>query len=154
MARACRGTPQADRAARGAIIVMNGNTRGLPFITWTCLAVPLPKPLPFRQASRRLSPNSDILVDFGVPKGVVKPCETTPGRADGPSDVRLVTKGPPHGPGDSLSSSLSEREHSRCLHRVRTDLRKKVNRSIVRTIDLLTAGARHRLKLRKCLRTK
>ena len=82
VARACRGTPQADRAARGAIIVMNGNIRGLPFITWTWLAVPLLKPLPFRQASRRLGPNSDILVDFGVPKGVVKPCETTPGRAE------------------------------------------------------------------------
>ena len=142
VARACRGTPQAGRAARGAIIVMNGNIRGLPFITWTWLAVPLLKPLPFRQASRRLGPNSDILVDFGVPKGVVKPCETTPGRADG---RQTVTKGPPHGPGDSPSSPLSEREHSRCLHRVRTELRKKVNRSIVLTIDLLLSVARHML---------
>ena len=93
--------------------MMNGNARGIPFITWTWLAMPLLKPFPLHQASRRLGPNSDILVDFGVPKGVVKPCKTTPGRADG---HQTMTKGPPHGPGDSLSSPLSEREHSRCLH--------------------------------------
>ena len=69
--------------------------------------MPLLKPFPLHQASRRLGPNSDILVDFGVPKGVVKPCKTTPGRADG---HQTMTKGPPHGPGDSLSSPLTERK--------------------------------------------
>jgi hypothetical protein len=43
------------------------------------------KPLQFRQETRLLtllSPVSDILVDFGVPKGGLKPRETTPGVAD------------------------------------------------------------------------
>ena len=50
-----------------------------------------------------------MLVDFGGAKRVVKPQETTPGGADG---RETVTTGPPHGPGDPLSSPLSEREHS------------------------------------------
>ena len=53
----------------------------------------------------------------------------------------------PHGPGGSLSSPLSERDHTICLYRVTTECAlcsgKKVNRSIVLTIDLLTRGARH-----------
>ena len=61
--------------------------------------------LPFRQEFRRLSPNSDISVDFGVPKGGLKPRETTPGGADG---HETVVKGPPHGPGERFSSCLSE----------------------------------------------
>ena len=40
------------------------------------------KPLQFRHETRLLSPISDILVDFGVPKGGLKPRETTPGVAD------------------------------------------------------------------------
>jgi len=95
VARACRGTSQADRAPRGAIIVMTGNTRGLPVITETWLAVPLLKPPPFRQASSRLGPNSGMLVDFGGAKRVVKPQKATPGGADG---RKTVTTGPPHGP--------------------------------------------------------
>ena len=99
--RAPAAASQADRAPRGAIIVMTGSTRGLPVITYTWLAVPLLKPPPFRQASSRLGPNSGILVDFGGAKRVVKPQETTPGGAD---RRKTVTTGPPHGPGDSLSS--------------------------------------------------
>ena len=45
------------------------------------------KPLQFRQETRLLSPVSDILVDFGVPKGGLKPRETTPGGADGHETV-------------------------------------------------------------------
>ena len=78
--------------------MMTGNTRGLPVITYTWLAVPLLKPPPFRQASSRLGPNSGILVDFGG--------------AELPTDRKTVTTGPPHAPGDSRSSPLSEREHS------------------------------------------
>ena len=65
--------------------------------------MPLLKLPPFRQASSRLGPNSGMLVDFGGAKRVVKPQETTPGGADG---RKTVTTGPPHGPGDSLSSPL------------------------------------------------
>ena len=40
------------------------------------------KLLQFRQETRRLSPVSDILVDFGCPRGGLKPRETTPDVAD------------------------------------------------------------------------
>ena len=60
---------QADRATRGASIVTTGNISELPFVIWTWLTVPLLKPLPFRPETRRLSPNSDISIDLGVPRG-------------------------------------------------------------------------------------
>ena len=49
---------------------------------WTVMVESLLKPLQFRHETRLLSPISDILVDFGVPKGGLKPRETTPGVAD------------------------------------------------------------------------
>ena len=72
---------------------------------WTWMVESMLRSLPFRQENRRLSPNSDILVDFGVPKEGLKPRKTTPGGTDG---HETVVKGPPHGPGKRFSSCLSE----------------------------------------------
>ena len=70
--RACRGlcgTATTVLAPQGARLATTGDNRGFPLAMWTWVVDSLLKPLPFRQEVRRLSPNSDILVDFGVPKG-------------------------------------------------------------------------------------
>ena len=54
-----------------------------------------------------------------------------------------MTKAAPHGPGEIISSSLTGWYASLTLYLAHTKLRKKVNRSIVLSIDLLTSGARH-----------
>jgi hypothetical protein len=63
------GTATKVRAPRGAHIATTSDDRGFTLAMWTWVVDSLLKPLPFRQEVRRLSPNSDILVDLGVPKG-------------------------------------------------------------------------------------
>ena len=130
---------QTDRAPRGVSIVTTGKISGLPCTTRTWLIVSLLKSLLFRQASRLRSLNRGHSVRFWCAQGGMKPCKTSASVADG---HQRAAKCLSHGPGGSLSSPLSERDHTICLYRVRTVLRKKVNRSIVLTIDLLTRGAR------------
>ena len=131
---------QTDRAPRGVSIVTTGKISGLPCTTRTWLIVSLLKSLLFRQASRLRSLSRGHSVRFWCAQGGMKPCKTSASVADG---HQRAAKCLSHGPGGSLSSPLSERDHTICLYRVRTVLRKKVNRSIVLTIDLLTRGARH-----------
>jgi len=57
------------RAPRGALIVTTGDDCGFLLAMWTVVIESLLKPLQFRQETHLLSPLSDILVDFGVPKG-------------------------------------------------------------------------------------
>ena len=115
-----------------------GKISGLPCTTRTWLIVSLLKSLLFRQASRLRSLNRGHSVRFWCVQGGMKPCNTSASVADG---HQRAAKCLPHGPGGSLTSPLSERDHTICLYRVRTVLRKKVNRSIVLTIDLLTGGS-------------
>ena len=63
------GTATTVRAPRGARIATNGDDRGFPLAMWTWMVQSLLKSFPFRQETRRLSPNSDISIDLGVPRG-------------------------------------------------------------------------------------
>ena len=73
-----RGTTVRDRAPRGARIMSTDNDCGFSLVTGTWLTGSLLKPLTFRPKSRIQSPNSDILVDFGVPNGVETAQNATP----------------------------------------------------------------------------
>ena len=68
VSRLC-GTVTTVRAPRGARIATNGDDRGFPLAMWTWMVQSLLKSFPFRQETRRLSPNSDISIDLGVPRG-------------------------------------------------------------------------------------
>ena len=67
VSRLC-GTATTVRAPRGARIATNGDGRGFALAMWTWMVESLLKSLPFRQETRRLSPNSDISIDLGVPR--------------------------------------------------------------------------------------
>ena len=80
------GTAVTARAPRGALIVTIGDDCGFPLAVWTVMVESLLKSLQSRQEPRRLSPVSDILVDFGVPNGGVKRAKRPPGFL---TDIRL-----------------------------------------------------------------
>ena len=122
------GAAVTDRAPRGAPIVTTGNDYGFPLTMWTSMVETLLKPLQCCQETHRLSPNGDILVDFGVPKGGLKPPEARPGVA---GRHETITKGPPHGPADRLRSYLSDWFHTQCLYRAHTAQRQIVNGSMI-----------------------
>ena len=70
--RACRGlcgTATTVLAPQGARIATTGGDRGFSSAMWTWRVESLLKSLVFRQEARRLSPNSDISIDLGVPRG-------------------------------------------------------------------------------------
>ena len=63
------GTATTCRGARDAQIATTGDDCGFPLVMWTWMIESMLIFFPFRQEFRSLSPNSDISVDFGVPKG-------------------------------------------------------------------------------------
>ena len=57
------------RGARDAQIATAGDDCGFRLAMWTWMIESMLAFLPFHQKFRRLRPNSDISLDFGVPKG-------------------------------------------------------------------------------------